>query len=343
LTESYAPRYKTFMPTKLTTPALFLITLSPVIALANASEKYTSELAQSVAPLVIQHKDSAAWLQRFETAFLKKSQGKGSSKLMECDVLPTCRPDRVLLFRGEGLPYPTPSTAGLMRTAMGKSEYVRNLDIPDIFGRLESDLKILRPFQLTLDDEVEITLVPAKGTKDAHWITMGEENEKTLRGQNARDGKGLSLTAMLFQLHKGGNFPHYRDPELKDVNLDPFASYTLSPFIALSFAQQEAELAYPLEQKKLRRWKGVGKVYVPPHFGQLLVLSVPEKEFVRDCGEKLPPVGAVLNPAHCGKFREFKELEYPVTLYPKPGYGIGRYNVELEDIEYMEAHQPKLD
>ena len=219
-------------------------------------------------------------------------------------VSPSCRADRILLFRGEPKRYTTPGISGLLRTYWSDGQYAKGKNASELLEQLRKDVQLLRPiYHGPTDGDPEIILErKGDGGLEDHWVFAPDSNSDPRipldiltpeLPPTEENIKAMSLMQILFAYHVNSSYMSYRDPQKGVVLIDPFSSFSLDPALAIGFAKED---------------------------GHLIVASVPKSEIWHNCNETIPVPGQVWDPSGCvdGCYPEERELD--AILYLSADY-----------------------
>ena len=253
----------------------------------------------------------------------KCPKGEPLCFVTECDAgMSACRPDRVLLFRGEAKFFgPTPSSA-LLRDCRNGGQFCSGLGPEAALERLAEAVSLFRPVATVPNAYREIVLVKDANGGGAKWVyrsqlASGAEQEPgaEFAGGDSSGADALSLRQILYYSHKVAAYMYYRDSSKQVLSLDPLISFTSNPAIAVTFGVAGNRELF--EDGKVK----------PPEPSRFIVISVSQSEIDADCGESLPSPGRILNPAGCGQKRFAYEDELPAVLLVEPEDFIGNFRV----------------
>lgn len=243
-------------------------------------------------------------------------------RLHECDLTPeNCRPGRLLLFRGETQLNERPAISGLYRSALFGSDIAPGVtDPPGLAKKLKTELEPVRPMKTVPKKELghnenDIVLVREGARNGWYWRFNkdGEEDPALKRpfpGKYAKtEQEAFSFMETVFYFHKDGPFLKYKDPKLGIISLDPFVSFSLNAEVAIEFPIAALSIECYLA--------GIPFTGTP----YLIIVSVPETEVVRLCGEEVQEPGTILDPSrNCRGYNDYNEHELSAFLFTKPEY-----------------------
>lgn len=249
------------------------------------------EARRSVARMNQDDRTLSLWLPKFEQAWTSvcfPRVDRSHCFVTECEVSPeSCRPERILLFRGEPSKFPTPGTSGLLRSRWAGSDYhVDALSGESLLSALRSDLVSIRP------------IIRGGFSNEDGDLVLQRHSGAWAHVESGSVSAG-SFQQILFGSHSSGSYLAYDDEHLGRVSLDPLISFSPNPYVAHSFSGGAQQGSSP---------------------GRLIVLSIPRSEIAQGCGETIPKSGSVQDSGDCGSQMHSDEIEFDSVLYVSPDY-----------------------
>jgi hypothetical protein len=237
-------------------------------------------------------------LDRIRAVWTEKCGKQASDKICtidECDLSPNqCRPDRVLLFRGEDHLYEQTGSSALARAKLNGSDYGNTQSSESLMASFSRDLSVLKTFEYAPQAEEVLLIINSKtGERQWRW-----KSSLDLVSSYAGPKKIRSSALTAYSFHVEASFPYYRDDNLKKtLGIDPLISVTSNPGVAISFGNPEEKDADE---------------------GRVIVFSVPKSALAPLCGKaaRLTPA-RVLDPRNCTDplNEHIDEQELDIVLY----------------------------
>lgn len=193
--------------------AIFCILTTSLTALAGDVSSYSAEILHRTSPNVVPKAE--VLISAYQAKCVYPPQVPQPCFLLEQDINPKGRVDRVLLFRGESSIKSQPVTSSFYRTAKSESGFCRSCD--------ESELtKYLFDVGTPLEKGFELPVYLRR--QDLSWRDMNgrlaalnNENKKTL----------IELLAIRHKIGAGLYFEEGKQPLF-----DPLISFSYDPFVA---------------------------------------------------------------------------------------------------------------
>ena len=209
----------------------------------------------------------------------------------ECDITPnSCRPNRILLFRGEAERRNYPGVSHFLRTRWAGSSYSKG-NLQEWLNQFKIDLELLRP--MTMGPDLGDSPMLVRGKTNSHW--RYQSTDVPFLSLNDPTSRPLSLLNVLFTMHTQAAYPLFEDRQLGQKSLDPLVSFSLAPSEAYKFSEKKG--------------------------GLFIVVSVPRNDLHIECDENLPDAGQFFDPTFCSEKSLFpEEMEFDAFLFVAPQY-----------------------
>jgi hypothetical protein len=271
----------------------------------DSSDPGLTEAKAAIFNIITHSEESDTDLIRMTTLWKERCGSKSQIQICmieECDFSPReCKPDHVLLFRGEEKLYSLTTTSALLRARLSNSNYGQGFDLSELMNQFSNDLGVLREFDAAPQaDSVLLSINSKTGQRQWSWLRTHEEVKPY--GSVPHPILNAALTAYAF--HVEASYLYYRDDVLhQNFAIDPLISFTSDPSVAQSFTRHEGA------PERIR------------HKGRVVVLSVPKTALIPLCRKNALLIpGTILDPRSCpsGINEYTEEQELDAVLYPKP-------------------------